>query len=64
VIHGQVDPLVPIAAGEDTARHIPGARFEAIAGMAHDLPEPLVPRLVQSIADHIRAVDHTVASRG
>lgn len=52
VLHGEADPLVPLAAGQDTARHIPGARFEAIAGMGHDLPEPLVPRLVQAIAGH------------
>jgi pimeloyl-ACP methyl ester carboxylesterase len=52
VLHGEADPLVPLAAGEDTARHIPGARFEAVAGMGHDLPEPLVPRLVQAIAGH------------
>ena len=52
VLHGERDPLVPIAAGRDTAANIPGARFVAIAGMGHDLPEPLVPRLVDEIADH------------
>lgn len=55
VLHGDADPLVPMAAGEDTARHIPGARFEAIAGMGHDLPEPLIPKLLQAITGHCEA---------
>jgi len=36
VIHGQDDPLLPPAAGIDTARHIRGARLELIPGMGHD----------------------------
>ena len=38
VLHGRADPLVPMACGQDTARRIPGARFESIEGMGHDLP--------------------------
>ena len=42
VIHGEVDPLVPIAAGRDTAASITGAQFIAVPGMGHDLaPGPL-----------------------
>lgn len=42
VIHGDKDPLVPIAAGRDTAASIPGAKFVAIEGMGHDFaPVPL-----------------------
>ena len=52
VIHGAADPLVPPAAGRDTARHIPGARLEIIGGMGHDLPEALLPRLATLVADH------------
>jgi proline iminopeptidase len=52
VLHGERDPLVPIGAGRDTAAHVPGAVFHAIAGMGHDLPEPLLPRLVDEIAGH------------
>ncbi len=52
VIHGADDPLVPLAAGRDTAQHIPGARLEVIEGMGHDFPEALLPRLAASIADH------------
>lgn len=52
VLHGDRDPLVPIAAGRDTAANIPGAVFHAIEGMGHDLPEALLPRLVDEIATH------------
>jgi len=52
VIHGADDPLVPLAAGRDTAQHIPGAKLEVIEGMGHDFPEALMPRLAQAIADH------------
>jgi pimeloyl-ACP methyl ester carboxylesterase len=60
VLHGEADPLVPIAAGRDTARHIPGAVFQSFAGMGHDLPEPLVPALVDAIADHCMRVQAAV----
>lgn len=52
VIHGADDPLVPLAAGRDTARHIDGARLMEIPGMGHDLPEVLIPALVEAIATH------------
>ena len=54
VIHGAADPLVPLAAGRDTAQQIPGASLLVIDGMGHDLPDPLLPRLVDAIDDHCR----------
>jgi len=50
VIHGAADPLVPVAAGHDLVRKIPGARIDVIEGMGHDLPVPLWPRFVASVA--------------
>lgn len=50
VIHGCLDPLVPLAAGIETARCIAGARLVVIDGMAHDLPPALLPRLADEIA--------------
>ena len=52
VIHGKEDPLVPLEAGVDTARHISGAKIELIDGMGHDMPGPLLPKLVELIASH------------
>lgn len=49
VLHGDADPLVPIACGRDTARRIAGARFVAIPGMGHDLP----PRVVDLLLPHL-----------
>jgi pimeloyl-ACP methyl ester carboxylesterase len=49
VIHGRADPLVPVAAGHDLARRIPGARLDEIDGMGHDLPAPLWPRFIECI---------------
>jgi pimeloyl-ACP methyl ester carboxylesterase len=50
VIHGQDDPLVPVAAGHDLAARIAGAQIDVIPGMGHDLPGPLWPRFVAGIA--------------
>ena len=52
VIHGAEDPLVPVEAGRDTARHIAGAKLIVIEGMGHDLPAALLPTLVEAIAAH------------
>lgn len=54
VIHGDADPLVPVAHGEHTAKCIPGARLEIIPGMGHDLPPVLIPKLAGMIADHMK----------
>ncbi|MGZ9030310.1 MAG: alpha/beta fold hydrolase [Burkholderiaceae bacterium] len=56
VIHGADDPLVPVAAGIDTARHIRGAQLKIIPGMGHDFSPALQPMIADSIAAHIRRV--------
>ena len=62
VIHGENDPLVSIEGGRDTARRIPGARFQSIAGMGHDLPPGLTAQIVELVADHAQAADSARAS--
>lgn len=52
VIHGEADPLVPLAAGQDTAAHIPGSRLKTIPGMGHDLPLALVDEIADAISGH------------
>jgi pimeloyl-ACP methyl ester carboxylesterase len=49
VLHGQQDPLVPVAAGHDLAAKIPGAQLDVIEGMGHDLPVALWPRFAAGI---------------
>jgi pimeloyl-ACP methyl ester carboxylesterase len=49
VIHGAGDPLIRPSGGRATAKAIPGARLVILAGMAHDLPRPLWPQIVDAI---------------
>lgn len=56
VLHGEGDPLVKLAAGQDTAKHISGAKLVTIPGWGHDLPLELVDRLAGEIADHAHSV--------
>lgn len=55
VVHGKVDPLVPFACGEDTARRIPGARLHGIDGMGHDLAPGVIGRLLALLVPHFEA---------
>ena len=55
VIHGEDDPLVPVEAGRDTARHVAGAVLKLVPGMGHDLAAGLTPVLVPAIAAHCKA---------
>ncbi len=57
VIHGADDPLLPVAAGRDTARHIAGARLQIIPGMGHDLPPAVQALLLEAIVGHCRALN-------
>lgn len=57
VIHGEVDPLVPVSAGEAIADAIPDAEFEPIGHMGHDLPEPLVQSLAEHMLEHMDSVE-------
>ena len=57
VIHGQDDPLVQVEGGLATADAVPGARLVVIAGMGHNLPQQLWPRLIGEIVTHTRAAE-------
>ena len=50
VIHGTDDPLIPLECGRDIAACVPGAEMLEIAGMGHDMPRAVWPRLVDAIA--------------
>jgi len=52
VVHGTDDSLVPLACGQDLARRIAGARTDFIDGMGHDLPDALLARFAQGMADN------------
>lgn len=52
VIHGDIDPLVPVEGGIDTAQAIPGAQLLIIEGMGHDLPPLIWPQVIEAITKH------------
>ncbi len=52
VIHGEADPLVDLSGGRATAAAIPGAKLIVLAGMGHDLPRELWPRIIAAIAQN------------
>lgn len=58
VIHGEADPLVPLAAGRHLARHLRQVETDFIPGMGHDLPEALWTRY----ADRVAALVHRAGS--
>jgi pimeloyl-ACP methyl ester carboxylesterase len=53
VIHGDRDRMVHPTGGAATAKAIPGARLETIAGMGHDLAAGAWGRLHDLIDDHL-----------
>jgi proline iminopeptidase len=57
VIHGVDDPLIPVEAGMDTAKRIPGAELRLVPGMGHDVAPGLIPTLVEAIAEHTAAAE-------
>lgn len=55
VVHGTQDILVPIEAGREVARLVPGAKMREIEGMAHDLPDRFIDPVVDAISEHVSA---------
>ncbi len=50
VIHGLEDPLVPVEAGRDTARSIPGAALMLLEGVGHTLPRGVWPQVIDAVS--------------
>ena len=53
VVHGADDPLVLVEGGKDTAASIPGCALAIIPGMAHSMPNALVPLLLKHVGDFV-----------
>jgi len=56
IIHGESDPVVRIEAARATARAVGDAEIVTFAGMGHDLPKAVWPRVVEAIARHASRV--------
>jgi pimeloyl-ACP methyl ester carboxylesterase len=50
VIHGEVDPLVNLEGGKDTAASIEGAELIVVPGMGHDLPPFVLDQVTAEVA--------------
>ena len=53
VLHGDSDPLLPLAAAKDTAESIPGAELVVVPGLGHDFRELLAPLYLKHIGDFV-----------
>ncbi|WP_018502129.1 alpha/beta fold hydrolase [Parafrankia discariae] len=51
VVHGTLDPLIPVRGGRLTAAAIPSAELMEIDGMGHDLPRQIWSRLLDRLED-------------
>ncbi|MBK1794031.1 alpha/beta hydrolase [Devosia sp. WQ 349] len=54
VIHGKLDPLLPLPNGEALAHHIPHAKLTVLANTGHELPTHAFPTLLTAITTHVR----------
>ena len=54
VVHGRADTLILPMGGERTAELVPAANLLLCNDMGHDLPEPLWPLIIDTIASHAR----------
>lgn len=56
-IHGDADPLVDPFGSKDLAGSLPNCRLKIIEKLGHDLPEPVIPVMLEEILDHIGSVE-------
>jgi pimeloyl-ACP methyl ester carboxylesterase len=54
VLHGEDDPLFPVAAAYDLAATIPEAQLQVISGMGHELPTNLLEPIATAIVGNLR----------
>jgi pimeloyl-ACP methyl ester carboxylesterase len=52
VLHGDLDPVLPLAHGEALRDAIPAARLAVLRGAGHDLPAPLWDEFIRELVRH------------
>lgn len=62
VIHGADDGLLPPAHGEHTSEMIPGSELVVYEGMGHDLPDEVLPTMVNRMSRHMQEADIAMAA--
>ncbi|MFT6154815.1 MAG: proline iminopeptidase [Crocinitomicaceae bacterium] len=53
IMHGEDDELIPPIHGEHTAQLIKGSKMVIFAGMAHNIPENVLPSVLYTINEHL-----------
>jgi pimeloyl-ACP methyl ester carboxylesterase len=59
VIHGELDPVIPLTFAETARQLIPRSRFIALPDAAHDLHPAVLPRVSAAILDHLDSAKET-----
>ncbi|MDG2045658.1 MAG: alpha/beta hydrolase [Halioglobus sp.] len=57
VVHGAKDTLLPPAHGAHTAQLISGSEFVVYDSMGHNIPDDVLPNLLQEMTLHMQAAD-------
>lgn len=55
VLHGADDQLLSVEHGAHTAQTIKDAQFKVYENMGHNLPDPIIPQMVNDMLAHLRA---------
>lgn len=63
VIHGSLDPVMPIAAGKQTAAQIRKAKLKIVNGMGHDFPPALMVKMTKWISKHVKKSEQKRAQK-
>jgi len=60
VIHGKADPFIPFAHGQKMARLMPHSDSLWVDDMGHDIPDNLIPSIVDKVTHHFSRVDSSI----
>lgn len=63
VIHGSLDPVMPVAAGKKTAQQIRKSKLKIVKGMGHDFPPALMAKMTKWISKHVRKAEQKRAQK-
>ena len=62
VIHGEADPLVPVAHGRHTAELVPGAELVVVEEMGHALEPYFLPQIRSAMLEHFGTASSQTAA--
>lgn len=62
VIHGEDDGLIPPSHGEHTAELIDNSEIVIFPGMGHNIPEDILPNMLERIISHMKTADYVAAN--